>query len=64
MSASNAEYQFGDGDRLSLHITAPDLNAFAVQGAGDVEIQGVAGDALAVVLSGAGEVTPPVPCSR
>lgn len=50
-------YQFGGDGRLSLRITAPDLNAFAVQGAGDVQIRGATGDALAVVLSGAGEVS-------
>lgn len=50
-------YEFGGGGRLKLHITAPDLNAFAVQGAGDVDIRGVTGDAFAVVLSGAGEVS-------
>jgi hypothetical protein len=50
-------YEFGGNSRLSLRITTPDLNAFAVQGAGDVEIRDASGDALAVVLSGAGEVS-------
>lgn len=45
-----------DGD-LDVKITTPNLNAFAVQGAGDVEIRGARGEALAVVLSGAGEVS-------
>lgn len=50
-------FQFGRSGRLEVRITTPDLNAFAMQGAGDVDIHGATGDALAVVLSGAGDVT-------
>ncbi len=41
---------------VQLRITLPVLNAFAVNGAGDVTIRGVHGDALALVLQGAGNL--------
>jgi hypothetical protein len=49
-------YLFGDTGRVELAITLPDLNAFALNGAGSAVITGVQGDALALVLQGAGNI--------
>lgn len=41
------------GHRVHVAITVPELKAFAVNGAGNVTIEGVQADALALVLQGA-----------
>ncbi len=48
---------FGDTGKLNVHITTPQLNALAVNGAGNVTITGVQGTALALALQGAGNLT-------
>ncbi|MEO6187097.1 MAG: DUF2807 domain-containing protein [Steroidobacteraceae bacterium] len=48
---------FGDTGKLDVHITTPQLNALAVNGAGNVTITGVHGAALALALQGAGNLT-------
>jgi hypothetical protein len=48
---------FGDGGKLEVRIATPLLNALAVNGAGNVTIDGVHGDALALALQGAGNLT-------
>lgn len=47
---------FGATGKLEVHITAPLLNALAVNGAGNVTITGVHGEALALALQGAGNL--------
>lgn len=49
-------YRFGSRDDLTVRITTPTLNAFSLSGAGNVDIDAGQGEALAVVLSGAGEI--------
>lgn len=49
-------FRFGNHDNLKLRIATPTLNAFSLSGAGDVDIDAGKGDALAIVLSGAGEI--------
>jgi hypothetical protein len=49
-------FRFSDHDNLKLRITTPALNSFSLSGAGEVDIDAGKGDALAVVLSGAGEI--------
>ncbi|MET0279637.1 MAG: DUF2807 domain-containing protein [Steroidobacteraceae bacterium] len=49
-------YAFGSHDNLQLRIATPQLNAFTVSGAGDVKIDAGTGEALAIVLSGAGQI--------
>lgn len=46
----------GGGDAVKLAISVPELHAFAVNGAGNVRIDGVDGTALALVLQGAGQL--------
>lgn len=47
---------FGGRGPVSIDISLPVLNAFAVNGAGKIRIHGVQGEALALVLQGAGEL--------
>jgi hypothetical protein len=46
----------GDDARFELRITTPTLHAFAINGAGDVSINGVSGEALAIAVQGAGRL--------
>jgi hypothetical protein len=46
----------GNDANYELRITTPSLHAFAINGAGDVTINGVTGDALAIAVQGAGKL--------
>jgi hypothetical protein len=44
------------GGQLRIRVTLPQLNALDMNGAGRISVNGLAGGALALVLSGAGEL--------
>jgi hypothetical protein len=46
----------GKSDRLEMRITLPTLNALALNGAGNIGITGVHGQALSIALQGAGNL--------
>jgi hypothetical protein len=48
---------FTNPGRVEMHITLPALNALAMNGAGDVQINGLHGEAVSLALQGAGNLT-------
>lgn len=47
---------FGNHGELNITVTLPTLEAFELSGSGDVQIEGVKGNVIAVALTGSGDI--------